>query len=177
MNTISDCAKLYQTLLKKEYKFTLENNINFSIYFSATNFYHLLGLEKLRDIEQFKGKKPNLIYNQILNGRITDNIVFNSKYYYLIENRIKNFETLLDLLNFEKNNKIIIDFDLDKLNFKTKLTFTKYILYKRSNTDYIHLTIGLKNKLYPETFIVETGSTYISGQTMLDILSIDVIER
>lgn len=177
MNTISECAKLYQTLLKKEYIFALENNINFSIYFSTTNFYHLLGLEKLRDIAQFKGKKPNQIYKQILNGRITDNLVSNSKYYYLIENRIKNFETLPDLLNFDRGNKIIIDFDINKLNFVSKLEFTKYILYKRSNTKYIHLTIGLKDKLYPETFIVENGSTYVSGQTMLDILSIDVIER
>lgn len=177
MNTISECAKLYETILKKEYIFTIENNIKISIYFSASNFYHLLGLEKLSDITQLKNKKPNQIYKQILNGRITDTLVSNSKYYHLIESRVKNFETLLDLLSFDKSNKIIIDFDLNKLNFKTKLTFTKYILYKRSNTDYIHLTIGLKNKLYPETFIVENGSTYVSGQTMLDILSIDIIER
>lgn len=177
MNTISECAKLYETILKKEYIFTIENNIKISIYFSASNFYHLLGLEKLSDITQFKGKKPNQIYKQILNGRITDTLVSNSKYYYLIESRVKNFETFLDLLSFDKSNKIIIDFDLNKLDFKTKLIFTKYILYKRSNTDYIHLTIGLKNKLYPETFIVENGSTYVSGQTMLDILSIDVIEK
>ena len=177
MNTISECAKLYQTLLGKEYIFTLENNINFSIYFSTSNFYHLLGLEKLSDITQLKGKKPNQIYKQILSGRITDGLISNSKYYHLIESRIQYFETLSDLLNFDRSNKIIIDFDLNKLDFKTKLKFTKYILYKRSNTDYVHLTIGSKNKLYPETFIVENGSTYVSGQTMLDILSINVIER
>ncbi len=177
MNTISECAKLYETILRKEYIFTIENNIKISIYFSTSNFYHLLGLEKLSDITQLKGKKPNQIYKQILNGRITDTLISNSKYFNLIESRIKNFETLLDLLSFDKSNKIIVDFDLNKLDFKTKLTFTKYILYKRSNTDYIHLTIGLKNKLYPETFIVENGSTYVSGQTMLDVLSIDVIEK
>lgn len=177
MNTISECAKLYETLLKKEYIFTIENNIRISIYFSTSNFYHILGLEKLSDITQLKGKKPNQIYKQILNGRITDNLVSNSKYYNLIESRVKNFEKLLDLLNFYKSNKIIIDFDLKKLDFKTKLTFTKYILYKRSNTDYIHLTIGLKDKLYPETFIVENGSTYVSGQTMLDILDIEILEQ
>ncbi len=177
MNTISECAKLYETILRKEFIFTIENNIKISIYFSTSNFYHLLGLEKLSDITQLKGKKPNQIYKQILNGRITDTLISNSKYYNLIASRVKNFETLLDLLSFDQSNKIIVDFDLNKLDFKTKLTFTKYILYKRSNKDYIHLTIGLKNKLYPETFIVENGSTYVSGQTMLDILSIDVIEK
>ncbi|MCD8026170.1 MAG: PBECR4 domain-containing protein [Clostridiales bacterium] len=177
MNTVKECAELYNALLNKEYLFRLENNIQFSIFFSASNFYHLLGLEKLSDIAQLKGKKSNQIYKHILNNRIQDNIIKKSNYYYLIESRIKNFEIIPDLLNFDKSNKIIVDFDLDKLNFKSKLQFTKYILFKRNNSDYIHLTIGLKDKLYPETFIVENGSTYISNQTMLDILGIEVTER
>lgn len=177
MNSILECARLYETLLKKEYIFTLEGNIKISIYFSSSYFYHLLGLEKLIDVTQLAGKKPNQIYKLILKGRITDSLISNSKYYRLIENRIKYFETILDLLNFDRSNKIIIDFDVNKLNFRTKLKFTKYILYKRIDTNYIHLTIGLKDKLYPETFIVENGSTYVSEQTMLEILSIDVKER
>lgn len=177
MNNISECTKLYQTLLKKEYIFTLEGNIKISIYFSSANFYHLLGLEKLSDVTQLRVKKPNQVYKQILKGNISDNLISSSNYYNLIENRIKHFETILDLLSFDKSNKIILDFDMNKLNFKTKLKFTKYILYKRSNINYIHLTIGLKEKLYPETFIVENGSKYVSGQTMLNILSIDIKER
>lgn len=177
MNTISECAKLYETLLKKEYVFTLETGIKFSVFFSASNFYHLLGLEKLIDIIQLKGKKPNQIYRQILDGKITDKVIFNSKYYKLIESRIENFDMLPELLCFEKSNKIIVDFDFSKLNFQTKLQFTKYILYRRSDIDCIHLTIGFKKKLYPETFFVENGSTYISNQTMLDILSIDVVQK
>lgn len=177
MNNISECASLYEKLLKKEYIFTLEGNIKISIYFSSSNFYHLLGLEKLIDVTQLSGKKPNQIYKQILKGRITDRLISNSKYYSLIENRINNFEKILDLLNFDRSNKIIIDFDINKLSFRTKLKFTKYILYKRINTNYIHLTIGFKEKLYPETFIIENGSTYVSEQTMLDILSIEVKEK
>ncbi len=81
------------------------------------------------------------------------------------------------MLHFNKSNKIIIDFDRNKLSFDSYLKNTKYILYKRTDDKYIHLTIGNKAVLYPETFIVENGGTYVSEQIMLDILSIDIIER
>lgn len=55
---------------------------------------------------------------------------------------------------------------------------TNHILYKRIE-DYrvCHLTIGSKQKLYPETFIVENGSSYLFNQKTLDILDNKIIER
>lgn len=100
MENITECAKLYQTLLNKDYIFTLENNIKIKLYFSADNFYHLMGLEKLIDIEQLKGKQATKIYKQILSGNINDSIIQKSKYYYIIENRIKYFEHITDLFDF-----------------------------------------------------------------------------
>lgn len=177
MENITECAKLYETLLNKDYIFTLENNIKIKLYFSADNFYHLMGLEKLIDIEQLKGKQATKIYKQILNRNISDSIIQKSKYYYVIENRIKYFEHITDLFDFNCSNKIIVDFDVNKLSFNTKLRNTKFILYKHIENTYIHLTIGNKSKLYPETFIIENGSQYISGQTLLDILNIEVVNR
>ena len=177
MDNILECANMYKTLLEKEYVFTLENDIKFSIYFSTSNFYHLLGLEKLIDVIQFNGKKPNQIYKQILNGKISNAIVERSKYYHKIRTRIENFEKILDLLKFKKSNKIIIEFNPQLLSFETKLEFTKYILYQRDNDSVSHLTIGKKGKLYPETFFVEEGNAYLTGQNLYDIVSIDVIDK
>ncbi|MBQ7522452.1 MAG: hypothetical protein IJU14_06200 [Clostridia bacterium] len=50
MSSLWECVELYQTLLSKDYLFTLENNISFKLFFNPNNFVHLLGLEKLRDI-------------------------------------------------------------------------------------------------------------------------------
>lgn len=177
MSTIRDCAIVYHELLNKKYNFTLEGNIKFTLEFNPAYFYHLLGLEKLTDIAQFKGRKPAKIFKDIYSGKISDKIIHNSKHYHLIEDRIQHFDQLPNLLHFDKSNKIIIDFDRSKLSFNSYLKNTKYILYKRIDVKYIHLTIGNKAVLYPETFIVENGSTYVSEQIMLDILNIDIIER
>ena len=177
MENILECAKLYEKLINKDYVFTVENDIKFTIHFTAENFYHLLGLEKLTDVVQLKNKQPARVYKQILSETIKSGTIQKSNLYHLIENRIKNFEHIKDFLHYEKSNKIIIDFNARKLPFKTKLHNTKFMLYKHIDTTYLHLTIGNKRILYPETFIVEYGSQYISGQKMLDILSIDVIEK
>lgn len=177
MATIQDCAILYQSLLNKEYVFTLQGDIQFKIYFPTSHFYHLMGLEKLTDIVQLKNKKANQIYNQILKGNLSNRIIHNSNLYHLIDDRVQYFNQLPDLLTWDKSNKVIVDFDKNKLPFSSKLSNTRYILYKRSDIKHIHLTIGNKKKLYPETFIVENGNTYISEQILLDILDIQVIKR
>lgn len=82
------------------------------------------------------------------------------------------------MLHYDISNKIIVDFDVNKLGFPSKLNNTKYILYKRIEKNRVcHLTIGSKQNLYPETFIVENGSLYLSNQALLDILDIKIVER
>ncbi len=67
-NNITDCAKIYNDLLGKKYTVILEDNISFSFYFTRKVFFHLLGLEKLNKLYEFKGKSKQIIYNEILNG-------------------------------------------------------------------------------------------------------------
>ena len=177
MNTIKECAVLYNELLGKKYIFTLEGNLKIAFEFTPSNFYHLLGLEKLTDIDQIKKAKPGKVFKGILSGSISEQIIKNSKHYSLIQNRIEYFDNLPDLIRYNESNKIIIDFDINKLSFKSKLSNTKYILYKRTNNRICHLTIGQRKVLYPETYIIENSGLYLSEQTMLDIISIDIIER
>ncbi len=158
MKNILECAKLYEKLLNKDYVFTIENGFKFKLYFASDNFYHLLGLEKLTDIAQLHREKPNRIFRKILLEKIKVQDIQKSKYYHIIENRIDRFEYIIDLLNFDSSNKIIVDFDVNKLTFNTKLHNTKFVLYKHIENTYVHLTIGKKAILYPETFIVENGS-------------------
>lgn len=176
--TIKDCAAAYQKLLNKKYIFTLEGNVSFTLEFSPAYFFHLLGLEKLTDIAQFRNAKPGKVFKDILSGKIPEQLVHNSHRYALISERVECFVHLPDMLHYDSSNKIIVDFDVNKLGFPSKLNNTKYILYKRiENNRVCHLTIGSKQKLYPETFIVENGSPYLSNQIMLDILDIKIIER
>lgn len=177
MKSIRECAALYNKMLGKKYIFTLEGDLEFKVEFTPSNFYHLLGLEKLTDIEQIKNAKPNKVFKSILNGSISDSIINKSKHYASIKDRIINFDYLPSLVHFDKSNKIIVDFDKNKLSFESKLTNTKYILYKRIDNKICHLTLGKRKIIYPETYIIEPSGQYLSDQTLLDIKNIKIIER
>lgn len=178
MEDIKECAELYETLLNKDYIFTLEQGIQFKLFFKKSNFHHLLGLSKLTDVENLSLNRNTAedIYKKILKGDITSRMIENSSFYHKIKNRIVNFQNILDLLNIEKC-KIIIDFDKSLLD-KTNLVNTVYILYRHKNDGYVHLTLGDKGEgIYPETFFCENSKRYTSGQTLLDIVDIKILDR
>lgn len=176
LENIQDCAKLYKTLLNKTFYFTLENNTKFKLYFKAENFVHIIGLHKLTDLKLTEQYSSKVLFKKILSGDISNKLIKNSVNYHKISNRICYFENILDMLN-KNNSKIIIDYDKSLVN-DTKLINTKYILYKTIDGSYLMLTIGDQGKgEYPETLFFEITKKYISGQTLLDIVDINVIER
>lgn len=175
---IRECAEFYKSLMRKDYLFTLENGINFKIFFKASGFYHLIGLHKLTDIRQLTDNSvsPDKLYKDILNGRKSSAIIEKSAFYSRISDRIKHFERIADMLDKEKS-KIIIDFDPELIE-GTELKNTKYILYRHLKSGYANLTLGEKDSfVYPETFFFEDSKRYISEQILLDILNIEIIEK
>ena len=170
---IFECAKFYNTLLHRRYTITLENDFEFSFYFTSDNFFHLIGLEKLNGISCFKGKSKRAIFEQILKRKIPLKTIEEHKNYFRIINRVKYFERINKLLD-RQHSKIIIDFDYDLVS-DTKLLKTVFIFYAHEKSGYTHLTIGKNNtKYYPETFIYEDSKRYISGQELLNIVDIKI---
>ncbi len=175
MKDIRECAELYSTLLYKDYIFTLEGDISFKLYFKDDNFAHLLGLGKLKDIEQLQTQAQGKIYKDILNGDISHSLICNSSKYSRIEDRIQHFEEITNMLDADKC-KIIIDFD-PTLVPNTELKNTEYVLYRHIKNGYAHFTIGSKgHKIYPETFFYENSKRYVNGQHLLDVYNIEVKE-
>lgn len=173
MKDIRECAELYATLLDKDYLFTLERNIRFKLFFRDSNFAHLLGLEKLKDIEQLQTQSKARIYEDILSGDLSHRRICNSSKFNHIENRILHFQEITDMLDVEKC-KIIIDFD-PTLVPGTDLKNTEYILYRHIKNGYAHFTLGNKgNGIYPETFFYENSKRYINGQHLLDVQNIEI---
>lgn len=179
MENIQECAKLYKSLIGKDFIFTLGNNVKFKLYFKPSNFHHLLGLGKLTDIKGVWNGNPSNVFKEILDGQISIETIKKSTKYYKIANRVKHFEKTTDMLDKEKS-KIIIDFNRDLVS-GTELINTKYILYRDISLydegigGYANLTIGEKqNKIYPETFFYEDSKKYISEQILLDIIDIEV---
>lgn len=174
MKDIQECAKFYGELLNKDYIFTLENDISFKILFAPSNFFHLLGLEKLKDISM--SQSPRAVYIDILNGRIPPEKISNSTFYKLIEQRVEQFDELNNMLNSDKS-KVIVDFNKKLVPF-TELKNTKYILYRHKDEGYAHFTMGNKGRgIYPETFFFDESKRYVTGQILLDIVKIETVAR
>ena len=170
-NNITDCAKIYNDLLGKKYTVILEDNISFSFYFTRKAFFHLLVLEKLNKLYEFKGKSKQIIYNEILNATFPIAAIENHNQYKRVVDRIIYFDSIKKHLN-KKHSKLIIDFNADLVPH-TKLTNTKFMFFAHENTGYTHFTVAQKGNLfYPETFIYENSKRYISEQTLLDVKDI-----
>lgn len=177
MKDIKECAKLYKSFLHKSYIFTLGNGITFTIYFQPESFFHLIGLHKLTDLEKLTNNTKPVVFKKILNGQITQNYIEKSLHYQSIADRISYFEEITNMFDKE-NSKIIVDFDCSKLSFESDLSNTKYILYRRLNNGCAHTTIGRKkNCLYPETFFYDLSTRYLSGQELLEVVNIEVVDR
>ena len=176
MNNIKECAEFYQTLLNRNYRFTLEDDLRFVLFFQKQNFFHLLGLEKLKDLAAFSAYGPSVVFEKILAEEITQTDLLKSVFYPKIESRIRYFQELQNMLD-PKQCKVIVDFD-KRLVDKTELKNTKYILYVRRDENYVLFTIGqFKLKLYAETFFLEPSKKYVSGQTLLEVKQIEVFEK
>ncbi len=178
LTNIQECAVAYATLLNKNYVFKIEGNITFEIKFSTSNFHHLLGLHKLKDLPRLLNLKPKNVYAKILSGEISAEFIEKSVHYPKIADRIKYFEHIFDVLNKEKC-KIIIDFDSSKVQ-NCKLSDTKYILYfEILRRNYFLLTLGQarRNIIYPETIMFEPSAKYNSEQTLLDVYDIQVLTK
>lgn len=178
VKNIQECAKFYETLMGKNYIFTLENDIKFTLFFKASNFYHLIGLHKLKDIRQLVDGSLSLnkIYKNLLSGELSSAVIEKSAFYHKISSRIEHFEKILEMLDKNKS-KIIIDFDPELVE-GTELLNTKYILYKHLGSGYANLTLGEnKDSIYPETFFTENSKRYISEQILLDVIDIEIVEN
>lgn len=167
---LNNCITVYENLIRRHYILTLENDVVLELSFKPSNFYHLLGLEKLSDISQLNINAP---------ARNAGKVYLDLKK----EKRLRYFDQIPGLL---QSSKIIVDFDRRLLKNEngieySKLYHTKYILYRKLDCldcAYLHLTIGQKEpscSFYPETFFYEASKRYISGQELLDIKDVQAI--
>lgn len=172
--TITECAKYYQKFINCTCRLTLENDMVIVFQFKRHHFKHLLGLEKLTDIDIIQNSSANVIYKRLLSDDKLAAIIRKSHHYDLIENRLKYFDSLEEILH----GKIIIDFEPSFVQDGTLLLNTDYILYLKKDGGYVNFTIGGGiNGHYPETFFFEPSNKYITDQTLLDVVSVEIIPK
>ncbi len=171
MTKIEQCLYVYKDFLNKDFFLTLENGIVLHIFFQKSNFSHLVGLHKLKDLE-IANRTGSAIYKDLERGRITQSDLEKSDYYYLIQNRVNHFPKIDQIFG----KKIIVDFNPALLS-SCKLN-AEYILYQNCGSAYIHLAIGHSVRgYYPESFFYDITPQYLSGQILLDVTEIRIEEK
>ena len=186
MDKLLKAAIEYEKLLNRDFIYTLENGLSITLNFQPQYFHHLIGLQKLKDIDVVTKNttdqtrpilRPQTIYRNIRNGIISYDDISKSDFFLNMEDRLEYFSQINNLVEFEK---IIIDFDVNLLNFHSNLTKANYVLHKKSNTNmHLNLFLGLTHKPtfenYPLTFIPSLTDLYTYGQQALRILEIKTI--
>ena len=180
MSMLMEAAKEYAKLFDKDYIYTLETGTVLQVYFIPGFFHHLIGLQKLKDIDvviKRPHNSPAYIFRNILNGKISLETIQKSKFFNEIENRLRHFSQIKHMVEFEK---VIVDFEPSRI--RSKMGKADYVFFKRSN-DNMYLNLFLtgdakdKNKHIPLTFLAELTDYYTYGQKVIKIVSMNTIER
>ena len=173
---LDDFLKL--TVCKMHYEFC--NGFVLEFQFKKTNFPHLAGLHKLKDIpiiQTYIGRTgfASQLLTKIKKGTLTDSDVRSSKYFPMIQRRYDEF-TAENLFSLSYSD-VIIDFDVTKLA-KSKLHNTKFILFEQNAMlENRHLCIaGSQTEgFYPETFFFEPSDYYLKNQVREKVKTFKII--
>ena len=158
----------FEQILHYKMRYEFYSGFVLEFRFVKTNFVHLVGLHKLKDInliQIYAAKKgfASQIISRIQKGDLTEEEIKTSKYFPLIKNRYEDF-TFENIFCLSYTD-VIIDFDITKLK-QSKLVNTKFILYEKKQNGNRQLCIAgdSKNGYYPETFFFEPKDYYIKNQ-------------
>lgn len=173
MDILREAAFAYNEIAGKNYEYTFSDGSNACIKFRTSNFRHLAGLGKLKDLYWFNGSTNALSatrsFREVMDGRISLNDIKCSVFFDSdLNDRICSFAKLDDLL---KNGKAIFPFVRSKCKIQTRLK-SSLILFKDFGYNF-YLTFGAAqeaiNIFYPETFFLRYDRQYIEGQKIIYI--------
>ena len=175
MDKLFEAAKFYQDNLDGR-KFHLKavkknKELEFDIVFNARNFKHLLGINKLIDL-QISNTKSEIGYIQILNKEITFADIEKSKFFHLMKPRLENFKEIKYALYSKELMVKSLHGEFNSIRADFMLT------NKNEEYGYAHLFLKGENITFPVTFIIHTDNTYLrNNPNKWTVLSVEEIKR
>ena len=171
MTDILQAVQAYQKLLDVEYQILLgkkNTNITLSVTFDETHFFHLAGLQYLKDRARHFNESRKSIFRKILKGSISKKQLESSQFYPQIKSRIECLAFLEQIMDsnetiFKYNSKleafsaIQADFLL-KNGINSRNIFT-FLSEDKSN-----------GKYFCRSFFPQTDKNYSIGQTNWKLL-------
>lgn len=178
LEKFNDYMKINNYILKYE----LENGAIVEFKFKQTDFPHLIGLHKLRDIpviRQFNDKNNKTVSAKFIISKIknqlllTEESIQHSSYFGEIEERYIKF-TSENLLSITYTD-IVIEFDPTIIGSSLK---AKYILIDEKPDGYNHLCIAEDKDSckYAESFFFNPTDRYIYNQQKVKINKVQIFD-
>lgn len=169
MDRLKKCAEAYNDLLDVEYNFIIGrkgNKKEIKLKFAKEDFHHLVGLHKIKDIEQIRSMQRRKIFDSILMGKITEDVIKKSAFYHQMNNRI-NPLTYLEV--FLDSNDCIIKYDKNRNIYS--LIEADYLICGEINTTEVYLFIDEnEERHFCRTFFPKDRSDYAQNQAKYTLL-------
>lgn len=170
MDKLKEAALLFQKLLGVKYKIILGKKgklTEFYIDFNKEDFFHLIGLQYLKDLPQLK-KNRAFIFDKILSDNITENQISKSCFYTDIEQRISDFLLFEELLD---SNETIFKYSFNRSSFSDiRAEYLLKTTYKiRTNYIFIDKRTNIDNK-FCRSFFFNDKNNYCQNQVTMTLL-------
>lgn len=97
VDLLLECAKNYEKLLEFAYHFVIARKgiqREFTLLFQKSDFHHIAGLHKLRDIFSAQRGSREELFDNILNETISQNLIQKSEFYKDSSARLLHFVIL-----------------------------------------------------------------------------------
>ena len=172
MDLLKECALSFQVLLEYEYHFVIGRKgqlREFWLGFDKADFHHLAGLHKLKYIAQIQQGMREKIYQKILQGDISMDLLEKSSYYGEMEGRIL---PLTGLEQFLDDNQMIFRYN-EKIH-KFSMIKADYLMEGNANLIPSYLFLGARKDDEKEqmcrTFFRKEDKDYTDGQPKYTLL-------
>lgn len=146
MDLLLQRALEFERLTHYKYRYTLGRKgklFSFVIDFQRSDFHHIIGLKKLKDLECVDSAREK-VFNRILNGEITHEIIKKSAFYHQMEKRFYAFENFVKIFSDEN----------------TTYKYTQDMSRSRINADYLLINDSFEELLYLFICKRTKGDTY-----------------
>lgn len=180
---LKQSALAYKKLLGNPFCFLLADGTKILLRFRKNNYYHLIGLHKFGDVQNLilnpaRGITQLSIYNDILQGNISEYDLHKSKFYnFDIERRMKGMLSI-DTYIFN-STEVVIPFDTNLVFGTSRIPGDAIILSFSAcssvGDERMHLFIKKefrKNIYVPMSMFFSISDRYIANQRTLAIVNV-----
>ena len=171
MGDILTSAKAYLNLIDIEYQLILgrkNKTIALSIYFDENQFFHLAGLQYLEDRPDILRSRRAVVFNKILKGIISKQLIESSSFYKEIKERVDYLAYLEQILD---SNKTIFKYNpkLDTFSSISADFLMKNEIQMRNIFTFLSQDKAI-GKYFCRSFFPQIDKDYSEGQTTWTLL-------